>query len=348
MSAAGQNNNFDLLRFIGAALVLFGHSFVFLGRPEPLVFGWLPYGPLGVYMFFTISGFLIVKSWNYDPCWYRFLARRALRIFPALAVCILLTLFVLGPALTTVSLADYFRNPATYLYLLNIALFPVYSLPGVFADNTFPNAVNGSLWSLPLEFALYLSIAGLGLTIGKWRPLVGVAVAMTLVLLAPLWAWKPESTLVLYGNEVRQLVVCGAYFYVGAAMLLLGAEKILVPAGALVAVVLMMMLQPWIEVLRLAGFFLIPIAALSFALAPEVRIFKRICPGDYSYGIYIYAFPIQQTLAHFYPQMDTGLYIAAASVLTLVPAVLSWHLIEKKALALKPRRQIPKTPALYP
>ena len=265
-----------------------------------------------------------------------------------MAVFILLTLFVLGPALTTVPLADYLRNPVTYLYLLNIVLFPVYSLPGVFADNTFPNAVNGSLWSLPLEFALYLSIAGLGLTIGKWRPLVGVAVAMTLILLAPLWAWKPESTLVLYGNEVRQLVVCGAYFYVGAAMFLLGAEKILVPAGALVAVVLMMMLQPWIEVLRLAGFFLIPIAALSFALAPEIRIFKRICPGDYSYGIYIYAFPVQQTLAHFYPQMDTGLYIAAASVLTLVPAVLSWHLIEKKALAFKPKGQIAKAPALYP
>lgn len=172
---AAQNNNFDLLRFIGAALVLFGHSFVFLGRPEPLAFGWLPYGPLGVYMFFTISGFLIVKSWNYDPCWYRFLARRALRIFPALAVCILLTLFVLGPALTTVSLTDYFRNPATYLYLLNVILLPIYSLPGVFADNTFPNAVNGSLWSLPLEFALYLSVAGVGLLIGRWRPLARMA-----------------------------------------------------------------------------------------------------------------------------------------------------------------------------
>lgn len=131
-------------------------------------------------------------------------------------------------------------------------------------------------------------------------------------------------------------------------MFLVGADKFLVPAGALVAIVSMMLLQPWIEVLRLAGFLLIPIAALSFALAPEIRIFKRICPGDYSYGIYIYAFPIQQTLAHFYPQMETGLYIVAASVLTLVPAVLSWHLIEKKALALKSKRRIPKAPALYP
>jgi peptidoglycan/LPS O-acetylase OafA/YrhL len=332
-----QNNNFDLLRFIGAALVLFGHSFVFLGRPEPLAFGWLPYGPLGVYMFFTISGFLIVKSWNNDPVWHRFLARRALRIFPALIVCILLTLFVLGPALTTVPLANYFRNPSTYIYLLNIVLLPIYSLPGVFTDNIFPNAVNGSLWSLPLEFALYLSIAGVGLIIGRWRPMAGASVALALILLAPLWAWKPESTLVVFASEVRQLIICGAYFYVGATLFLLGADRFLVPAGTLVAIVLMMLLQPWVEVLRLAAFLLIPVAALCFALAPEIRIFKRVFPGDYSYGIYIYAFPIQQTVAHFYPQMDTGLYIVVVSVLTLVPAVLSWHLIEKKALALKPR-----------
>lgn len=144
------------------------------------------------------------------------------------------------------------------------------------------------------------------------------------------------------------MIICGAYFYVGAAMFLLGVDKVLVPAATLVAIVSMMLLQPWIEVLRLAGFLLIPIAAPSFALAPEIRIFKRICPGDYSYGIYIYAFPIQQTLAHFYPQMDTGFYVVTAIVLTLVPAVMSWHLIEKKALALKPKRRIAKAPALYP
>jgi peptidoglycan/LPS O-acetylase OafA/YrhL len=335
-----QKNNFDLLRFIGATLVLFGHSFVFLGRPEPLAFGWLPYGPLGVYVFFTISGFLIVKSWNSDPCWYRFLTRRALRIFPALAVCILLTLLVLGPALTTLPLSEYFRNPSTYLYLFNIVLLPIYSLPGVFTDNTFPNAVNGSLWSLPLEFALYLSVAGVGLFIGRWRPAFGLAAALALILLAPLWAWKPDSTLVLCASEVRQLIICGAYFYVGGAMFLLGLDKILVPTATLVAIVLMMLLQPWIEVLRLAGFLLIPVAALSFALAPEIRIYKLICPGDYSYGIYIYAFPIQQTLAHFWPQMNTGVYIVTAFALTLVPAVLSWHLIEKKALALKPKTRV--------
>lgn len=333
------NNNFNLLRLIGAVLVLYGHSFVFLKRPEPIVLNWLPYGPLGVYIFFTISGYLIVKSWNSDPVWYRFLLRRALRIFPALFVCILATFFILGPLTTSLSLREYFTNPIAYLYLLNVFLFPVYSLPGVFANNAFPNAVNGSLWSLPIEFALYLCILLGGVAFGRWKPIYACVVALILIVLSPLWAWQPGISPVFYVIDVKQFVVCGAYFFVGAALHSIKMERNLISSLTLLAIFGLMLLQPWLQTLRVAGFFLIPVAALSFALTPSIRVLDRILPGDYSYGIYIYAFPTQQTIAYLFPGMVTGWYILLAFILTLVPSVASWHLLEKKALSLKPRKR---------
>jgi len=103
-------NNLTALRWLAASLVLYGHSFVFLGLPEPLFLQWVPLGPLGVYIFFAISGYLVSQSWDRDPHLFRFLQRRALRIFPGLAVCTILCVMVLGPLLTTLDLKTYFSN----------------------------------------------------------------------------------------------------------------------------------------------------------------------------------------------------------------------------------------------
>ena len=161
--AAGHRNNLTALRWFAACLVLYGHAFVFLGLPEPLFLQWVPLGPLGVYIFFAISGYLVAQSWQRDPSVPRFLAKRALRIFPGLLVCTLLSVFVLGPWLTTLDMATYWRNEHTRGYFTNMALYMTYHLPGVFAQNRLPHAVNGSLWSLPIEFFMYLLLALLGM-----------------------------------------------------------------------------------------------------------------------------------------------------------------------------------------
>lgn len=148
-------------------MVLYGHSFVLLGLREPLFMSWLPLGPLGVFIFFTISGYLVSESWDRDPHLLRFFQRRLLRILPGLAVCVLLTVGVLGPLLTTLPLADYFSNPHTLGYLRTIGLYITYYLPGVFDGNRYPNAVNGSLWSLPVEFLMYIVVALVGVLHGN-------------------------------------------------------------------------------------------------------------------------------------------------------------------------------------
>lgn len=152
-------NNLTALRLVAAGLVLYGHAFILLGLPAPSFMGWAPFGPIGVYIFIAISGYLVAQSWYSDPDFFRFLQRRAIRIFPGLIVCTALTVFVLGPLLTDIRLAEYFKSPATAGYFANIALYTNYRLPGVFETNHLPGVVNGSLWSLPAEFSMYLGLA---------------------------------------------------------------------------------------------------------------------------------------------------------------------------------------------
>ena len=152
LPAEAHQNNLTALRWLAASLVLYGHAFVFLGLPEPLFLQWVPMGPLGVYIFFAISGYLVAQSWQRDPSVLRFLAKRALRIFPGLLACTLISVVVLGPWLTTLDMATYWRNEHTRGYFANVWLYMTYHLPGVFAQNKLPHAVNGSLWSLPVEF----------------------------------------------------------------------------------------------------------------------------------------------------------------------------------------------------
>jgi peptidoglycan/LPS O-acetylase OafA/YrhL len=87
-----------------------------------------------------------------------------------LATVVLLAMLVLGPSVTTLPLRDYFSHSLTWDYLHNILLQIRFSLPGVFADNTFPNAVNGSLWTIPIEVSCYAVLAAAGaLGLMRWR-----------------------------------------------------------------------------------------------------------------------------------------------------------------------------------
>ena len=223
VSGTDHHNNLTALRWFAACLVLYGHAFVFLGLPEPLFLQWVPMGPLGVYIFFAISGYLVAQSWQRDPNVPRFLAKRALRIFPGLLVCTLLSVLVLGPWLTTLDMATYWRNEHTRGYFTNVALYMTYHLPGVFAQNKLPHAVNGSLWSLPVEFFMYLLLAFLGL-VGtwfqnqKWGNWLTALTTLSFMLLVALWALPSTEALVVYRTDLRQIPLCGVYFMVGVCL----------------------------------------------------------------------------------------------------------------------------------
>jgi peptidoglycan/LPS O-acetylase OafA/YrhL len=336
-------NNLDAVRFVAASLVLYGHSYVFLGLREPLFLSWLPLGPLGVFVFFTISGYLVSESWDRDPHLWRFFLRRGLRIFPGLAVCVVLSILVLGPLLTTQPLADYFANPHTRGYLQNIALHITYYLPGVFEHNRVPNAVNGSLWSLPVEFTMYIVVAIVGVLHGnRW---VIVALAVVSAVVTVVWAQATDKMLVVYNYDLRQAFICGTYFWVGALFYKFDVKRWFSLSGTLMAAVAMLCLEPWVHELRMAAWVLLPIVVLSFGFAHSPLLERLTRTGDYSYGIYIYAFPIQQTVVYLWPKVGIVEYLAVCFAATLLCAVASWHLVERRALALKPRRPRAVAPA---
>lgn len=324
---AQQHNNFDFIRLMAATMVLISHQYAIGGLPEPSLLG-DGLGGVNVKVFFAISGYLVTDSWFRDPSLARFLARRALRIWPGLIVMVLLTVLVLGPAVTTWPMRDYFAASQTWTYLRAIKVFALGGhLPGVFEGMPRDGWMNASLWSLPVEVRCYLLLAGLGvvgLLPRRW----------TLPLL-----WLGAVVYCHTRAEPGVQFVYSQYFLAGAVMSqarrhwLRWAPQVFLGAVALAALLAQLGLAPWAELLA------VPAASISLGSmsTPGLRRFGRF--GDISYGVYIYAFPIQQTVTQFGVmhagwRFEAGLVVAWAA--TYLLGLLSWHLVEKQALKFKP------------
>jgi peptidoglycan/LPS O-acetylase OafA/YrhL len=331
------SNNLSVLRLFAASMVLYGHSFIFLGQQEPLFLSWLPLGPLGVFIFFVISGYLISESWDRDPHLLRFFQRRLLRIIPGLTICILLTIFFFGPIFTTLPLKTYFIDKHTYGYLQNIVLHIVYYLPGVFEHNRVANAVNGSLWSLPVEFLMYIVVAAIGVMSGnRW---VFAALAVISAATCLLWAQVSKEMVVIYNFDLRQGFLCGTYFWVGACVYKFKIRPYLTLPVGMLSIFIMLCLEPWTDLLANASWILLPIVVLTFGFAYSPWLSRLTVRGDYSYGIYIYSFPIQQAVVYIEPQIEIRAYLLLCMSLTLICAIASWHWVERPAMSLKPRHR---------
>lgn len=332
------DNNLNALRLISAWIVLYSHGHSLAGKPSPLFLSWIPLGPLGVFIFFIISGYLVTESWQRDPHAFRFFKRRALRIFPGLAVCIGLTAFVLGPLLTTLPLLEYLSSSLTWRYLWNVALYISYSLPGVFSLNTYPSAVNGSIWSLPLEFAMYFGVAVWGVLRGGKYAMLLFAVASALV--TYFWANQTTRATVFFASDLRQIFICGTYFWLGAVFYLWNCKKYITPSNLILAMLLMLAFSPWPQWLQVVAWVFLPLLVLGFGLSYSAPLAWVTKSGDYSYGVYIYAFPVQQTVSMYFPSQSVLWQVSISTFCVLLLAIPSWHLIESPALKLKPKSPV--------
>lgn len=344
-------NNLNFLRFFAAGMVWYGHSFAIKKVPEPLFLGSVPIGAVGVWIFFAISGYLVYQSWARDPRALAFLCRRSLRIFPGLIVCVLLSIFLLGPALTRLSLREYFEHPFTWNYLKNIVLHINYVLPGVFENNPIPHAVNGSIWSLTIEFMLYLLMLLVVLLAGLLGKFSGqnqrgkmqgstrlwmLACCVICIAGTAFWAWPYPEMVIFYVTDLRQIAICGSYFFAGAVLASWDLSRWLSLSNVTLAFALLIMLSINAKALQIGTWIAIPVIALGFGLVshPLGRLFAK---HDYSYGIYIYAFPVQQTVVALYPELSMPSYLAVTAAIILLLAALSWHLVEQPMLRFKPK-----------
>lgn len=145
-----KENNYNIIRFVCACFVIYGHMFIFYGYPATSLFA-NEISALGFKMLMVLSGLMITQSCLRDKNFFRYALKRIFRIFPALIVCVTFTTLVLGPLVSTLSVREYLSHPGTWEYLFsNIFLRPAYLLPGVFENNPYAGGVNGSLWALPV------------------------------------------------------------------------------------------------------------------------------------------------------------------------------------------------------
>ena len=311
-------NSFDALRLLAALAVIFHHVRPVAGLAPIRLFS-TDFGQLGVGVFFVISGFLVTVSWRRSARAGDYLKKRLLRIEPALIASVAITALVLGAAVTTLPLADYFQRREVWLYVArNALMYPVtYSLPGVFEHNPMPGIVNASLWTLRLEFTGYLALMLLGI-LGVLR--VRIVAALALVAAATalvLHVAAPQ----LQTHEPLRLIDLGAlngFLFLAGAVLQLRDRP--TPLWAVAISALLLPTPLW--------FLGLPAVTVAIGALRSPRL-----PGDISYGLYVWAFPLQQILA------ASGCLSFGASVLATAPlAAASWWLIEKPALRLKPKR----------
>jgi len=328
----GRENNLNLIRFLLASMVIFSHSYVSMGlysaEPMQRYIRTLDLGAVAVYGFFFISGYLILKSglrWQ-NPG--DFIASRVLRIFPGLIATVLFCVFLLGPVISTVSAREYFASSLTWSFLSEIWLHRTqHLLPGVCQNYTFPS-INAPLWTLPGEWTMYMAVLVFCLLV-RWRSVTSFGPRTWLVLIGSLSLTAQMMPLPwVYARGWIKFFVLGSIVYLVRQWVLLN-----LPAAVsfLAADVILMRLQPHI------GLRLFPLALCYFLLtfgyhpAAHFKFFHRF--GDYSYGLYIYGQPIQQSLL---PRFHQPLpFFTVAYPLVLFIAVLSWHYVEKPAMSLK-------------
>jgi peptidoglycan/LPS O-acetylase OafA/YrhL len=332
-------NNFDQVRLFGAILVIYGHAYALSGGVVP-GFAANAVSTIGVKIFFSISGYLVALSWLRDPNIARFLFRRFLRIFPALIVIVLLSAFVMGPILTRLSLGEYFSNPLTYFYLKNIALYINYYLPGLFAGNVYPGAVNGSLWSLPAEFAMYLLtpilIGGASLIAGRgaFAVIGGVFIAVGFWLTSVM----PQFIYVVYATDVWTWLSVAPYFLMGMMYAVCRLDRMLSIYIGSAGLFALAVFETSVPVKEAALLVILPYFSLSFGMGLAPALHKLTRGTDLSYGLFLYGFPVEQILHH-----GLGTLIGPWKTFVLATiicgglAYLSWNLVEKPALNWKPR-----------
>lgn len=337
----GIGPGFDQVRTILALSILFWHSFGMAYGPDfmqalPIV----PFRSLAAIllpMFFALSGFLVTGSALRTNDLNVFLTFRGLRILPALFVEISLSALVLGPLLTTLPLRAYFSNPDFLEYFGSLIGRVRAVLPGLFLTNYIPRLVNGALWTLGAEALCYVTIALLMLwLILKRRNLVlkiaflylAACVTTDIVHPNPIFVVLPTKSLVFS-------FIVGSLIYLYRDKILYHPIMAFVIFIAAVSFAALSQFDPQFRVAvypAVVGLAYV-VVILGLTALPKLPLLHR---GDYSYGIYLYHFPILQSITSFFPGQWLLIFLISLPT-TLLFAATSWHLVEKPALALRKR-----------
>lgn len=327
-----KSNNFNLIRLLAAIAVIYGHTSAITGHgPIDLFLQYVGFkfiGGVAVDVFFVISGFFITSSFINAKNYKYFLASRILRIYPALIVCILLTVFIVGPLFTEST--EYFTNKQTweYLYLNSSAYSTVYHLPGVFT-NLFDRGVNGSLWSIAVEVKLYIIV----FIFGFFRILKNKYLFNSLFFIIIIISYFNPTFfefILKYENHrhVALMFLIGSFIY-------MNKESLILNPYILLFLCFFSVTQHGTDNFVYAYMLLLPYLVFYIGFSNEIKLFNKI--GDYSYGVYLYGWLVQQIVIYFLPLSSNTNHAIISIFFSLSIGIFSWHLIEQRLLKLKER-----------
>ncbi|SED91455.1 acyltransferase family protein [Bradyrhizobium erythrophlei] len=343
----GVGRGFDFLR-IGLALAVVAiHSVQVCYGPEAP--GLVARGMVGPFlasvlpMFFGLSGFLVMGSSFRTRNVATFLTFRALRLIPALAVEVTLSALILGTVLTTLPLAEYFSDIRLLAYFGNIIGRVRFELPGVFDDLPASGMVNANLWTLHAELFCYFLMTAAMLTRVAYNRVAVTAVWGAMAIFMTGYGVYSHA-FELHGGAFKSSVL--VFSFVSGVVAYHWRHSI--PASNWIALISVPLAFGLLKLPYTAFAVHLPIIYLTLWIGSKPLLSLG---GDYSYGVYLYSYPIQQTLVSLSPSLrEWWVIFPLATIMSVLIASLSWTYIERPALQLKRlivRRQ-PKSQRVSP
>lgn len=336
-----QDNNFNLIRFALATLVIYSHSTPLIHGNNDLeylksTFGSFTFGTLAVNLFFAISGYMILKSWMSKPDLKRFCRARILRIYPGFFFVTMFSVFFLNSVGSTFS--SNFERIDKLVLLKCLVLLRDFPASADFMPNFPVPALNGSLWTIIYEFKFYMLIALAGsLDVAKrlkfW---MAIFLGSILIYSFELFTFLDESRLFLFvigsSKDTSRLLM---FFSSGCAFYILRdrIKPSWTSSLGFLPVIFVGMFQTKIDEIVLASLGVYCLFWLGYKEISFLKRFQKL--PDISYGVYLYGWPCQKLILHFYPITNSNDLFIQSFCLTLCFAYLSWRLIESKFLKLK-------------
>lgn len=333
-----KNNNFTMIHIMSALMIIVGHMFVLLGKEPPVLFagGWKLH-EVGVGVLFMVSGYLTTLSYlrNRDKRFraIRYLIKRLVRLYPSLIVCLLVTVIVLR--LITIR-PDVYWGQAKHYFINNVELKPCFYLAGVFETNIYPGAVNGSLWTLPVEMVCYcmlIPVMEIVLRLPKkgW-PIVACVIMLAFSILFTFRGYITDLPyLIIWATDWLGATRLFMWFFIGVFSGMLEIRRFLHWQLAIVLVVLYVCLNGIVK--QFAEPYVIGYIVMCLGEA-ENPMFAKLFKRDICYGLYLYAFPIQQLLVNVLfvrwgLQLPLIFYIALSIALTFIAGEVNYAVVEK-------------------
>lgn len=338
------NNNFDLFRLISALMVIYGHAFWLAnsnGEKDFLTYlfprGLLTNASFAICFFFFLSGLLITNSLITKNHIRSFIVSRFFRIYPALFFTILISTFIVSIGITQLNFLEFWRHELTWNYLFKSFYLNIqFHLPETFHTNIHPNAVNGSLWSLPFEVACYLGVMVVYLMLfRKIKLLVLFLISFLIVCNLFLFNVMPQLFLILlnYFGHDGSLTLIGILFCFALGSLLAVFKhyffiNIYIPASLFL---ILFLIPEAFE--RLYNLFLLLSLLFLFLYLSSLNVLHKLnLKHDISYGVYLWGFFVQQVIYFYAPSLHFYLNIFLSLFISMGLGYLSFILIEHPAM----------------